>query len=437
MFENNPDSPKDTQTQTPQITWVPYTLKSEDELRFEIDKEAKIKLADGTAEYFGTELALNREYTLNNVKGAIFSWKGCKIEVTDNVKAYISNGTPMLSYANIHSIMDQHRMSILSQKNQQGPRVLIAGPTDVGKSTLAKILMGYSARLGYNPAFIDLDPGQGSITLPGALCASLIDRPVDIEEGLSNTVPFVQYYGHTSLDINPTLFKAQIQSLGISVDKRMEQSDNARVSGMIVNTCGWIEGLGYELLRESINLLRINIIVVIDNEKLYSDLSREFSSGGGNNSSSGMKVMKLPKSGGVYLRSALFRKQTRMQRIREYFYGIQGDLCPHITIVDFKDVCIFRTGGGPPAPSTALPIGSTSVIDPLALQEIQPSPEMLHSVLAISYAKNSQSLLRSNVAGFLYVSDINMETKKISFLAPCPGDLPSKFLLMGTLKWLE
>jgi hypothetical protein len=35
-----------------------------------------------------------------------------------------------------------------------------------------------------------------------------------------------------------------------------------------------------------------------------------------------------------------------MNRIREYFYGIGGDLCPHSTVVDFKDVVIYKVGGG-------------------------------------------------------------------------------------------
>ncbi|GAM21773.1 hypothetical protein SAMD00019534_049480, partial [Acytostelium subglobosum LB1] len=431
MSDQQIDEQQQQQQQLPpKPVWTTHKLNKEHELRFEVDKEAKLKLTKGTAEYFGTELAVNREYTLcANARGAVFTWSGCELEMSVGVRTYIANETPMLAYSKIHKDIDNHRTAVIDTRDQ-GPRVLIAGPTDVGKSTLCKILLGYSARLGFAPCFVDLDPGQGGVTLPGALCATIVDKPVDIEEGLSNSVPFVQFYGHTSLDLNPNLYKAQIQSLALSIDKRCEKDNNARVSGIVVNTCGWIEGLGYEVLRTSITLLRINMIVVIDNEKLYSELAREYSS-------PEMKVMKLPKSGGVFLRSSTFRKNTRNLRIREYFYGMLGDLCPHITIVDFKDVVIYRTGGGPAAPLSALPIGATSAMDPLQLQEISPSLDMLHSILAVSYAKNAQGILNSNVAGFLYVKDVNMETKRITVLAPCPGDLPTKFLLMGTLKWLE
>eukprot|EP01133_Synstelium_polycarpum_P009813 gene9813-11463_t len=335
-----------------------------------------------------------------------------------------------MSYARVHKVIDDVRLQIIGGK-EHGPKVIICGPTDVGKSSLSKILLGYSTRLGYSPSFVDLDPGQGSVTLPGAICATIIDKPVDIEEGLSNTVPFVQFYGHTSLDANPNLYKALIGSIGASVERRMDSSEPARTSGMIINTCGWIEGLGYQLLLDSIAILKANIIVVMDNEKLYSEIAREHAN------NPGIRVLKLAKSGGVYLRSSVFRKKTRMSKIREYFYGINSDLCPHFTFVDFKDVTIFKTGGGPAAPSSALPIGAQSVIDPLALQESSPTPDMVHSIMAVSYTKNPQNILRSNIAGFLYVTEVNMETKKMTLLAPCPGELPSRYLLLGTLKWLE
>jgi hypothetical protein len=34
-------------------------------------------------------------------------------------------------------------------------------------------------------------------------------------------------------------------------------------------------------------------------------------------------------------------------------------------------------------------------------------------------------------------SEVNVEKQKLTLLVPCPGPLPSKFLLVGALKWLE
>lgn len=49
---------------------------------------------------------------------------------------------------------------------------MVVGPTDVGKSTLCRILLNYSVRmnaLGRRPIFVDLDPDQGQISVPGTI----------------------------------------------------------------------------------------------------------------------------------------------------------------------------------------------------------------------------------------------------------------------------
>lgn len=43
----------------------------------------------------------------------------------------------------------------------------------------------------------------------------------------------------------------------------------------------------------------------------------------------------------------------------------------------------------------------------------------------------------SNVSGFVYVTEVDVLRKKITYLAPSPGALPSKFLVAGSLTWLE
>lgn len=68
-------------------------------------------------------------------------------------------------------------------------------------------------------------------------------------------------------------------------------------------------------------------------------------------------IVKLSKSGGVVVREPSLRKATRTARVREYFYGPRNDLQPHSQTVAFRDLAVFRIGGGPQAPNSALPIG--------------------------------------------------------------------------------
>lgn len=51
--------------------------------------------------------------------------------------------------------------------------------------------------------------------------------------------------------------------------------------------------------------------------------------------------------------------------------------------------------------------------------------------------KTQAELLSSNVAGFIYVTEVDMANKRFTYLAPGPGELPSRNLLTGSLKWIE
>lgn len=51
------------------------------------------------------------------------------------------------------------------------------------------------------------------------------------------------------------------------------------------------------------------------------------------------------------------RKAARTQRVREYFYGVRGDLSPHSQTVRADELRLYRIGGGPRAPTSALPLG--------------------------------------------------------------------------------
>lgn len=50
-----------------------------------------------------------------------------------------------------------------------------------------------------------------------------------------------------------------------------------RAAGMIINSMGWIDGLGYELILHSLQTFRVDIILVIGQDRLFSQLSTRFS----------------------------------------------------------------------------------------------------------------------------------------------------------------
>ncbi|KAK6468614.1 polyribonucleotide 5'-hydroxyl-kinase Clp1 isoform X1, partial [Huso huso] len=119
--------------------------------------------------------------------------------------AYVSRDTPMLLYLNTHAALEQMRQQA-DREGERGPRVMVVGPTDVGKSTLCRLLLNYAVRVGRRPTLVELDVGQGSISLPGTVGALCIERPADVEEGYSVQAPLVYHFGSTSPGTNIKLY---------------------------------------------------------------------------------------------------------------------------------------------------------------------------------------------------------------------------------------
>ena len=109
------------------------------------------QLVTGVAEVYGTEMVIGKVYMLRATNIAVFSWKGGTVKLSGNaVGPYVAKETPMLSYVNVHAALDQRRAAAAAAGGN-GPRAMIVGPANVGKSTLAMILANYAARVGRRP----------------------------------------------------------------------------------------------------------------------------------------------------------------------------------------------------------------------------------------------------------------------------------------------
>lgn len=79
--------------------------------------------------------------------------------------------------------------------------------------------------------------------------------------------------------------------------------------------------------------------------------------------------------------------------MQEYFYGPANDLSPHSNIANFSDLHIYRIGGGPQAPRSALPVGAEPAADPTRLIPVTVNQDLLHLVLAVSFAKEPEEII--------------------------------------------
>lgn len=424
------------------------TLERGNEFRFEIDqdKEFEIQLQSGSAEFFGVELAVEKWYKFyGELKGAIFTWYGCTLRTRgDAIVAYISQETPMVQVMNLHAQLESRRdYAVQHQPSSSGPRILIAGPTDSGKTSLSRILLNYALRLGRKPTFIDLDVGQNSLAVPGAISSTPLDmNTLSINEGPFRLVtPLIFYYGYASPSDNAEFYKICVENLANAVNQRMNNDAEVNASGFVLNTCGWVEGLGYRLLEHAIQVFRVDVILVLGQDRLYSELKRGCTS-------NDIAIVKLDRSGGVVPRNKMLRRLDRMKRIREYFYGSKcietgaNLLSPCATEISFDEVELYMVADVKVS-DAILPVGQTEDMQQLQVVRLNLTTEIVCSLTAIVHDSNldtnnmPNALMQAATAGFLFIKEVDPERRVLSVLAPCPGPLPSKYLLTGNIKWME
>ncbi|KAI9598679.1 Pre-mRNA cleavage complex II protein Clp1-domain-containing protein [Syncephalis fuscata] len=453
-------------------------LEAENELRLEVEfgYNLTLKMTEGTAEIFGCELMVDKEYRFSGQKLAIFTWQGCTIELNEislRGADYVADDTPMPMFLNIHTSLEERRVTA-AVKIQ---KVVLVGAPDSGKTSLAKILLNYAVRQGRQPMFVSLDTADGGTVMPGAISTAMVDLPVYPEEELGSIgldltasggsrAPVAYYYGFDSPQENPKLLYKLISKMATTVDARLNEDQEALHSGMIVDTNGCVEHGEFELLLHIIQSFSADVVLVLGHERLHSDLTRSLSN------SSQVTILKLTKLGGVARRDKSFLRQSQMRRIREYFYGHPGqcELSPFSLVISFNDVRIYRVGEENVVPSSALPLGADRKSSSERLVPIEAGDILLHSILAIvdatgcapivapdssdgttattdtsttaitihtHHPEEEEKLVMASVLGFVYVSDVNTTKRKMTVLTPSASRLPSNRLVMGAFKWAE
>ena len=167
------------------------------------------------------------------------------------------------------------------------------------------------------------------------------------------------------------------------------------------------------------------------------------------------------------------RSKYRKSRIREYFYGrprlaLQPQSGPSKSlgqssffspirqVLRLSSLRIIRAGGLELSEGMKL-IGESSDTADVKLTRALASNDLVNCILAVLHTGDDseddnssaldpaatasidvpQHLLHSNVAGFISVVQIDIDRDELTVLSPCPGALPSKYLLLGSIKWVE
>lgn len=171
----------------------------------------------------------------------------------------------MISYANLHFALERQREEAATH-GKDGPKVLVLGPENAGKTTLVKLLTAYATRSGRQPVAVNLDTKESMLSMPGSLSAMTLSSVIDVEEGWGSSptngpmpvpakLPLVYYLGLANPEDKTTVYKPIMTRLALSVLNRLQEDQEAKGSGCVIDTPGVIsQGKGsYELVQHAIS----------------------------------------------------------------------------------------------------------------------------------------------------------------------------------------
>ncbi|KAF2861763.1 hypothetical protein K470DRAFT_214187 [Piedraia hortae CBS 480.64] len=422
-------------------------LPPQSEWRFEAAGASvyNIKLTNGHAELFGSELALNVLYNLAGHNGSIFAWQGCTMEIAGEAESeYCAQETDYaLEWLNTHGLLEE-----LREQPGDGPRVLVVGPNNTGKSSLVQCLAAWGVRMKHQPSVINLDPREGLLCPPSGLTLATIATPPDPEHGFGISpiacptlvpvqTPLVYSFPFQSIASNTEFYKSLLTRMALSMTSKMEENRKVKHGGFIIDTPGELNDPkgNYQVISHIVSEFSINAILSIGSERLYNDLNRKFGAA--------TTVLKLSRPGGVVDRDAAHMKLLRRKQTIEYFFGSKRDdqvLSPHTHAMTFGEITIYRAKS-----QTQQSRGYTTNNDfddyepqspasAAGLEVIEPSVGLTGSLIAVKLcpaASGEVSVRDSAVMGFLYVDDVDMEKKLIKFLSPHPQRWGDRALLWG------
>ncbi|OBA20748.1 hypothetical protein METBIDRAFT_72015 [Metschnikowia bicuspidata var. bicuspidata NRRL YB-4993] len=439
---------------------VEVTIPARAEWRFECPFKLvmKVKIIEGVAEIFGTELPNDVEVRLTGCKYAIYAplAAGCRLqyEVGPNkeelnisnedakISEYLSDDSPALQYTNAHFALEVMRHEAAASTDRNGPRVLVLGSSQSGKTALAKTLAAYAVKMDRVPLFVNLDPKTGVFSVPGSLTATPISDAFDLESvngwGGSTTSgatyhnpkqPLVKSFGFYEFSENVDLYKHQVAQLGIACLSRASQDDQIRTGGLIVDTPS-LSMKDAAVVENIVADFDINIILVTGSDRLAVDLKRKFAHKIARQT---LDVVKMARNSAVAEVDDSFVRKAQEDTIKEYFNGnFKTRLSPYKTDVDMKNYTIYKT------------VKLSEYASQMAFLPAGDSSNLENSIIAITQAPvpangkiAPRDLLNASVLGYAHVSKVDDAKCRMSLLLPFPGQIPRNVLIATSIGYTE
>lgn len=198
----------------------------------------------------------------------------------------------------------------------KGRTSLFLGKTDVGKSTLAKYLLGELLSGGERACFVDADIGQSALGVPGTVSMRIFEVPEDLENFKPERILFIG-------TVNPAKkFRMMIEA----TKKLVDATSAGGVSTILVDTTGLVLGpIGRALKLAKTRVVSPHNIVAIQRAQELEHILCLIKEA---------RIYRLEASPLARDKSRAARIRYREDRFREYFKD-SGTLRFHADKVEF------------------------------------------------------------------------------------------------------
>lgn len=155
----------------------------------------------------------------------------------------------MVSVLNAHFALEGARERAAA-RGEMGPRVMVVGPENSGKTSLVRALTAYAVKGGRQPMVVNLDPREGMLSVPGTFSAAAFSSILDVEEGWGSSpisgpsplpvkMPLVYQYGLKDADSEEgKVFRPLVTRVALAVTSRLEEDREGKAAGFVVDTAG-------------------------------------------------------------------------------------------------------------------------------------------------------------------------------------------------------
>ncbi|KAI6238910.1 Protein CLP1-like protein [Aphelenchoides fujianensis] len=419
-----------------------HQLNRGQELRFEVGnvaedaKKPMIQLIEGQAEMFGMPLKKYTKYASfpPGFRGAIYTHTSARIEVTGvlEIEYIATKNQPMLAYVNVHAGITELREK--TADGQSGPVVMITGPKCVGKSTLCKVLCNYAVRATTPVVFVDLDVGQNTV-MPGCISMVGVEHLADFVNEIDTRAPFAYCFGHYNPMENQKLYDLQVTKAAAVLKKKL-QTERFRKGGAIIDTCAWNKGDYYDSVVKAAKEFGVHVVIVLDHERMVADLTRDLPES--------IRIVHLPKSGGVESLSALQEAEARKLTVHRYFYGTR--MCRYYPITidlpfggENSELPRIARIGVEALPASCLPFGMDPSEHQTMVEVVPYTPALNNRIVAFieDVKPLSSVVIGYRVIGFMLIKRVDMEAKRADVLLTAEPPVKSGLALLTETLFMD